>query len=145
MSLKTIVIGSDHRGVPLKFYLRQNLKESGYDVIDVGAESQDISVDYPDYAEKACEKIENGEAEFGVLICGTGVGMSIAANRNPNIRAALCNTRQTTILSRQHNNANVIVFGADAIDKEGATALLKLFVETEFEGGRHCERVQKLD
>ena len=115
----------------------------GFTTLNLGTDSAD-SVDYPDFAEKVCAKIINKDADMGVLICGTGIGMSISANRHKEIRAALCHNEQTATLARQHNNANVLVLGARTTEEKTATACVKKFFTTDFEGGRHQPRVDKM-
>lgn len=136
-----IAIGSDHAGVALKDFLVKNSNTEKF--VDFGTNSSD-SVDYPDFAEKVSLAVKKGEAEIGVLICGSGIGMSIAANRHKEIRAALCLNEEMAKLSRQHNNANVLVLGARLTDEKTALSCLKTFLSTKFEGGRHQKRVDKL-
>lgn len=135
-----IVIASDHAGFELKKFL---LKSSDHHLIDCGTNSLE-SVDYPDYAHKALEQFFTHQAKFGILICNSGIGMSIAANRNTHIRAALCRNIEDVSLARAHNDANFIILGAKFIDQNLATQLIEKFFNTEFEGGRHSNRVQKL-
>jgi len=137
-----ILIASDHAGFALKESLKK-LLAGDFDFIDMGTDSAD-SVDYPDFAKKLCDEIQNKKAVFGVLICGSGVGVSIAANRNAYIRAALVYNDDIAKLSRQHNNANVICLGARFLDETTAAQLVKTFLNTGFEGGRHQARVEKL-
>ncbi len=138
-----IAIGADHAGFSLKEHLRRKLVESGYQVDDLGT-SSDASVDYPDYASAVAHKVASGEAERGVLVCSTGVGMSIAANKVPGVRAALAVNAEEVALTRQHNDANVITFGVKLSTPEQAEQLVDIFLKTEFEGGRHGRRVQKI-
>ncbi len=139
----TIAIGADHAGYELKQHLGEKLKEAGYKVFDMGTHSTD-SVDYPDYAVKACEKVVAGEAAAGILVCGSGIGVSITANKVKGIRAANCLTVEMAELSRKHNNANVLTLGARLVDEHTAEAIVRAFLETEFEGGRHEQRVGKI-
>lgn len=139
-----ITIASDHAGFELKQYLIENLQKSGYTIEDLGCDNAETSVDYPDFANKLCEKIIAKKSNRGILICGSGVGISIAANRFKEIRAALCMNDEMAKLSRKHNDANVICFGARLISKEVAFHSIKVFLTTEFEGGRHENRVRKL-
>lgn len=139
-----IAIGSDHAGYELKETLKEELDLMDVDVTDVGTSSKDESVDYPDFANKVCDLVLKGKVERGVLICGSGIGMSIAANRYPGIRAALCKDGLAAELARQHNDANVICIGARVVGSDTAKRALKRFFETEFEGGRHQFRVEKL-
>lgn len=139
-----IAIGSDHAGFELKETLIEALDIEGVAYTDVGTSSKDESVDYPDYANKVCDLVNKGKADFGVLICGSGIGMSIAANRYPRIRAALANDGLTAELARQHNDANILCLGARTLGSDTAKRALHRFINTEFEGGRHQFRVEKL-
>ena len=143
MSAKSIVIASDHAGYELKQVLGEDLAGMGFDVIDLGTDGGD-SVDYPDFAFKLTTAIKAGRAALGVLICGSGIGISIAANRDPEIRAAPCQDTLTARLARQHNDANVLALGARLVGESDAKEILRVFLETEFEGGRHARRVAKL-
>lgn len=138
-----IAIGSDHRGIQLKTLIKSILEERSYDVDDMGAFTTD-SVDYPDYAFKVAEAVSKELAEYGILICGSGIGMSIAANKVPHIRAALCMSPELARLSRLHNNANVLVLGADYTDENSLGQLLTNFFTTQFEETRHTKRIQKI-
>ena len=138
-----ILIASDHAGLELKEKFSQFLIAEKYRVIDLGPNSSK-SVDYPDYAYKLAGYISNGTAKAGVLICGTGIGISIAANRWLDVRAALVHSTQTAISARQHNNANVMAIGARVLNTENALACLDSFLSSKFEGGRHLARVEKL-
>jgi ribose 5-phosphate isomerase B len=140
---KIIAIASDHAGSDLKNTLQAHLEYLGYQVLDLGTNSKS-SVDYPDYANMLAQKIQSQEATRGVLICGSGIGISIAANRHKWIRAALCSEPLSSKLARQHNDANVLVLGARMIGTEIAKECLNVFLATEFEGGRHQKRVDKL-
>lgn len=139
----TIALASDHAGFDLKTSVAKELSEK-YNVVDLGCDNSQISVDYPDFAKKLAEKIIKKEADFGILICGSGIGVSIAANRFKEIRAALCHNQKTSELARKHNNANVLCLGARMIEKEIAIDAVNVFLNTEFEGGRHIARVEKL-
>jgi len=143
MPHKTIAIASDHAGFELKGKIIAELEGLGYKVRNFGTNSAD-PVDYPDYAKKVAEYISEGQAAFGVLICGSGIGMSIAANRYPLVRAALARDIEDAVLSRQHNNANILVFGARQTDETLAIDILKVFLTTPFMEGRHRIRVAKL-
>ena len=144
MTSETVAIAADHAGFVLKAPLKQELARLGRDVIDLGTTGED-SVDYPDFACRLADAIANGRAKIGVLMCGTGIGMSIAANRNPKVRAALCITPEMARLARAHNDANVLVLGGRLMRPELAKECLKAFLETPFEGGgRHERRVAKL-
>ncbi len=137
-----IVVGADHGGFLLKEIIKKKLLEAGRDVVDVGCESID-SVDYPDYAAKAVSRIQTGDCQRGILVCGTGIGMSIAANRHRRIRAANCFDVPTAKLSRQHNNANILCLGARVLDTDNALQMVMTWLATEFSGGRHQQRVAK--
>lgn len=138
-----IAIASDHAGVDLKALVAKTLRDWGYDVVDLGTNSTD-SVDYPDYAAAMAQELKTGDAKRGVLICGTGIGISIAANRFSHVRAALCHNETTARLAREHNDANVLAMGARIISEDTAIACLKAFLETKFAGGRHKRRVDKM-
>jgi ribose 5-phosphate isomerase B len=141
--MKTIAIASDHAGFELKNTLKNTIEALGYKLLDLGTNSAE-SVDYPDYGYKLATAVSKGDAELGVAICGSGIGISIAANRKPKVRAALCHNVETAKLARQHNNANVLALGARMVSSELAVDMLKTFLSTEFEGGRHENRVKKL-
>jgi ribose 5-phosphate isomerase B len=143
MSRETVVIAADHAGVDLKAALKQELGELGYDVLDLGTNSPE-SVDYPDKADALAGAMAEGKAARGVLICGTGIGISIAANRHRHVRAALCHDNLSARLARQHNNANVLALGARLIGEETAKDCLRAFLTTGFAGGRHQRRVDKM-
>lgn len=138
-----IAIGSDHAGLPLKSALKAALEAAGHTVVDFGTESA-ASVDYPDFAHAACAAVEDGRARFGVLVCGSGIGMAIAANRHAGIRAAVLHDTTEARLTRAHNDANVACFGARLTGEELALDALKTFLATDFEGGRHERRLRKL-
>ena len=140
--MKKIFIASDHAGYNLKnsLILKFSKKQK---IIDLGTNSK-ISVDYPDYAKKISKKVSSNKGSFGILICGSGMGMTIAANKTKNIRAALCYSKKNTKLSRLHNNANIITLGARLINKNKAFNLIKIFLSTNFEGGRHLRRIKKI-
>lgn len=137
-----IVLGADHGGFELKKAVKNLLISMGYEVIDVGCSSPE-SVDYPDFAEAAVSEIINGFCAQGILICGTGIGMSIAANRHYEIRAANCNSEYTAEMSREHNNANVLCLGARVLDKDLALKIVQVWLNSEFTGGRHQRRIAK--
>lgn len=139
-----IVIGNDHAGVDLKNKVKEELRKKGHEVINVGTDTLD-SVDYPDIAVLASEKVLSGEAQFGILICGTGIGISIAANKIKGIRAALAHNEFTAKLSRLHNDANIIALGARVLGDSLAIVCVETFINTEFEGGRHARRVGKIE
>jgi len=138
-----IAIASDHVGVALKAQLKEHLTSLGHDVLDLGPEDTS-SVDYPDYADKLAATLKEQHAARGVLICGSGIGISIAANRHRHIRAALCHDGLSAKLARQHNDANVLVLGARLIGSDTAKDCATTFFSTAFEGGRHQHRVNKL-
>lgn len=139
----TVAIACDHGGFDLKETLKETLKQRGLEVLDLGTHNAD-SVDYPEYGAALAKAIEEGQADKGVLICGSGIGISIAANRNPAVRAAACHSGLTARLARQHNDANVLSLGARIVGEETAIDCLNEFLVTEFEGGRHQRRVDKL-
>lgn len=141
--MSVIALASDHAGVDLKSFLADELKQRGFEVLDLGTNGP-ASVDYPDFGYALAEAVKSGRAEKGVAICGSGIGISIALNRDPAIRAALCHNGLTARLSRQHNDANVLVLGARMIGLEVARDCLAAFIETPYEGGRHAGRVAKL-
>jgi len=138
-----VCIGSDHAGFIVKEHLKKALKEWGHDVTDVGAPSEE-SCDYPDFAEKVARCVGKGDAERGILICGTGIGMSIAANRVPGVLAACVHDRVTAEMSRRHNNANVFCAGSRIVPAGEIEANLRVWLDTPFEGGRHARRVEKI-
>ncbi len=142
--METILIGSDHAGFSLKNFLKDVMEQDGLKVVDVGC-SADISCDYPDYARLLCERIQSGETSRGVLICGTGLGMSMAANRFKGIRAALCANEYQARMSRAHNNANVLIIGGRVTGSELALSILRTWLETSFEGGRHQRRIDLIE
>jgi ribose 5-phosphate isomerase B len=138
-----IAVASDHAGFDLKEILKRDLQEAGHEVLDLGTNST-ASVDYPDFGKAMADAIASGRAERGVLVCGTGIGISIAANRNPKVRAALVHDVTSARLSREHNDANVVAFGQRLLGPEAARDALRVFLGTSFEGGRHAGRVAKL-
>jgi len=140
----TIGIGSDHAGFELKENIKRFLMEKGFSVTDYGTDSPDVSVDYPDIARLVCDNVLSGDCAFGVLCCGTGIGMSIAANRLGGIRAANCNDIFSAKMARAHNDANVLSLGSRILAAGLACEILSVFLETKFEGGRHQTRVDKL-
>jgi len=138
-----IAIGSDHAGFGLKEEVLALLKGSRHEVIDCGTNTT-ASVDYPDFGEKVSRMISAGEADRGILICGTGIGMSMVANKFPNVRAALCNDLFSAKMSRLHNDANVLVLGGRIIGKDLAAEIVRTWLDTAFEGERHMRRLQKI-
>ena len=139
-----LALGADHGGVALKSRLAVALVEAGHEVRDYGTDSS-ASVDYPDFAQAVCAAVEEKKADFGILVCGTGIGMSIAANRYRGIRCGLAHDVTTARLTRAHNDANVLALGARIIGEEVALDILSVFLTTEFEGGRHQRRLAKLN
>ncbi len=142
--INRIVIGSDHAGYELKLKVIEHLEDRGIAVTDVGTDSA-ASCDYPVFADALCKRIQLGEFELGILVCGTGIGMSIAANKHSGIRAACCSDTYSARLTREHNDANVLCFGARVIGEGLALDLVDLFVDTEYAGGKHERRVKMLD
>ncbi|MCM8818815.1 MAG: ribose 5-phosphate isomerase B [Candidatus Omnitrophica bacterium] len=138
-----IGIASDHAGFELKEYLKEQIKKQGYEVIDYGISVKKV-VDYPDYAEKVAKGIQKKEIDFGILICGTGIGMSICANKFKGIRAARCCSTYDALLAREHNDANVLTLGGRLIGKELAFEISLTFLSTHFTKGRHLRRVNKI-
>lgn len=144
MSQQTILIASDHAGFDLKEKLEAELKALGYDVEDLGP-SSDASIDYADYAHPLAERVSSGANARGVLLCGTGLGMSYAANRHPHVRAAVAWTPEIAALAREHNDANVLVLPARFVGDEAGRAILKAWLDTPFAGGRHARRIAKIE
>ncbi len=140
--MKKVFIASDHAGFNLKKNIIQRFSKI-QKILDLGPKTND-SVDYPDFAKKLSKKVIFNKGSFGILICGSGMGMAIAANKTKNIRAALCYSVKNTKLSRLHNNANIITLGERLINKKKAFNLIKVFLSTKFEGGRHLKRVRKI-
>ena len=144
MNNKNITIASDHAGYDLKNYLVKEIINMGFKVIDLGTNSND-SVDYPDFAKMAVKNILEKKSDVAVLICGSGIGMSMTANRFKGIRSALCRDVNDAKLARQHNNANILTLPGRQIDVDEAKNCFKIFINTSFEGGRHKKRVEKID
>ncbi len=140
---RSVAVGSDHAGFAMKEMLKSVLEQAGHSVTDLGAYSLE-SVDYPDFGAAVAASVASGDVECGLVVCGSGIGISIAANRNPGARAALCHSGLEAQLARQHNDANILALGARIIGEEAAKDCLRAFLETEFEGGRHARRVAKL-
>ena len=138
-----ISLGSDHRGVQIKARLLQALQTNGFEVADEGAHS-DASVDYPDFAQQVASKVSCGDADRGILICGTGIGMAIAANKFAGVRAAPCIDEVMVEMSRRHNDVNVLCLPGDLIGERNVDDLVLMWLQTEFDGGRHAERIQKI-
>ena len=143
MSQRTVAIACDHAGFSMKSILKTELEQADHQVIDLGTDSED-SVDYPDFGFALASALGKNEADFGVLVCGSGIGISIAANRHPQVRAALVHDALGAKMCRLHNDANVICFGGRMIGEEVAKDCLDIFLRTDFEGGRHARRVNKL-
>jgi len=141
---ETIPIASDHAGFEMKQALAKALRDLGYDVQDLGTTSEK-SVDYPDFAHPLAREVSEGKVHRGVLLCGTGLGMSYVANRYPHVRAAVAWTPEVAALARQHNDANVLVLPARLISEDEGRAILKTWLDTPFEGGRHERRVEKIE
>lgn len=139
-----IIIGCDHKGYEVKEFLKAELQNRGIPVEDVGTHSTD-SVDYPDYGAKVAQAVASGEYQRGILLCGTGIGISITANRFKGVRAALCCSVEMARFSREHNNANILVVGGQTTDKETAAAMLDTWLKTPYEGGRHERRNTMID
>jgi len=144
MTFKSIAIAADHAGFDLKSTLLEELKSAGYEVLDLGTKDATTSVDYPDFGRLVAESVASGQADAGVVVCGTGIGISIAVNRHPGARAALCHDVTSARLSREHNDANVLALGARVTGEQVAKDCLHTFLNTEFAGDRHARRVQKL-
>ena len=140
---KIVVLASDHAGFKLKQVIKFFLLKKGNKVLDLGTNNTD-PVDYPDYAHKLSKKMKSNKDMFGILICGSGTGMAIAANKNKNVRAALCYNKKSSISSRRHNNANVITLGSRFTKKKLALKCVDLFINTKFDSGRHLKRVKKI-
>lgn len=138
-----IALGADHAGFVLKQHLRRSLELHGHEVVDAGTNSPD-SCDYPDFAAAVAHEVAEGRAERGVLVCSTGVGMSIAANKVPGIRAALGTNAEEVYLVRSHNDANILTLGARYLDESEADVLVDTFLTTDFDGGRHARRLAKI-
>lgn len=138
-----IVLGSDHAGFSLKETIKEHLSSQGYEIIDCGTDSEE-SVDYPDFGAKVAKTICDGVCEKGILVCGTGIGISIAANKLPGIRAAVCHDLFTAQASREHNDANILAMGARVIESSLALEMVDLWLSTPFSGGRHQRRIDKI-
>jgi len=144
MNVKKFYIATDHAGYALKAYVKDFVTELGHEIVDLGPDSAD-RVDYPDFAKKCADAVIADEGSFGILICGTGIGISISANKVAGIRAALCHDTYTATLTRQHNDANILCFGERVVGKGVIGDMIKAFINTEFEGGRHAGRVAKIE
>ena len=143
ISLKKIFISSDHAGYKLKEQIKNRFKKK-FKFKDLGTNDSKVSVNYPDYAHKLCKKVGNKSSNIGILVCGSGMGMNIAANKHKNIRAAQCFNLKSTKLSRLHNDANIITLGSRLLTKKNALNCISVFLNTKFEGGRHLKRIKKI-
>ena len=143
MSRKVVALASDHAGYSLKEALKAEVEVLGFEALDLGTNS-DASVDYPDFGNAAAKAVLGEEAQSAIIVCGSGIGISIAANRHVGIRAALCHSGLTAALSRRHNDANILALGARLIGEEEAKECVRSFLQTDYEGGRHNKRVEKL-
>ena len=141
---KKFYIATDHAGYALKAFVKDFVTSLGHEIIDLGPHSGD-RVDYPDFAKKCAHAVLEDEGSFGILICGTGIGISISANKVEGIRAALCHDTYTAKLTRQHNDANILCFGERVVGKGVIEDMIEIFASTEFEGGRHASRVAKIE
>ena len=141
--MKKIFISSDHAGYNLKEQIKKKFSKK-YDFLDLGTTNSKVSVNYPDYAHKLCKKVAINAKNMGILVCGSGMGMSIAANRHKKIRAAVCYSIKNTKLSRLHNNANIITLGSRLTNRNTAFKCIDTFINTKFEGGRHNKRIKKI-
>ena len=141
--MKKIFISSDHAGFKLKEAIKIFLNKKRYKFTDLGPKNDD-KVEYPDYAHKVAKKVKINKNHVGILVCGSGMGMNIAANRHKNIRAAQCFNLKSTKLSRLHNDANIITLGARLLNKKNVMSLVNIFLNTKFEGGRHTKRIKKI-
>ena len=141
--MKKIFISSDHAGFNLKDHIKKRFSKK-YKFEDLGTNNSRVSVNYPDYAHKLCKKVSSNSKHIGILVCGSGMGMSMAANKHKKIRAAMCYSLKNTKLSRLHNNANIITLGSRLTKKNTAFKCIEVFINTKFEGGRHKKRVKKI-
>ena len=141
--MKKLFISSDHAGYKLKEEIKKKFRNK-YSFLDLGTDNSTISVNYPDYAHRLCKKVANNSKNIGILVCGSGMGMSMAANRHKKIRAAMCYSVKNSKLSRLHNNANIITLGSRLTKKNTAFKCIDIFINTKFEGGRHNKRVKKI-
>ena len=141
--MKKLFISSDHAGFNLKEEIKKKFKRK-YFFTDLGTDNSKTSVNYPEYAHKLCKKVSKNSKNIGILVCGSGIGMSMAANRHKKIRAAVCYSVKNTKLSRLHNNANIITLGSRLIKKKTAFKCIEVFIKTKFEGGRHKKRIKRI-
>ncbi len=142
--MKKVLIASDHAGFDGKEAIKKTLDEMSVEYEDVGTDSPD-TVDYPDYAERVARRVASGEAERGILVCGSGIGMEIAANKVPGVRAALAWNEETAKLARRHNDANILAVGGRTTSRETIERIIRAFLTTDFEGGRHQRRIEKIE
>lgn len=143
MTEKPLAVASDHAGFDLKSLIVEDLERQGYEVLDLGTHGPE-SVDYPDFGHALAETIASGKADRGIIVCGTGIGIAMAANRHASVRAAVCHDQTSARLAREHNDANVLALGARLVGTEVAKDCAKTFLTTAFAGGRHARRVEKL-
>lgn len=143
-SVLKVAVGADHAGVGLKDHIVSVLQEAGHEVVDLGTGNRD-RVDYPDFAHRVAAEVQSGRVAFAVLLCGSGVGMCMAANRHSGVRAAVCGEPYSAEMTRAHNDANVLCMGERVVGSGMAEAIVRAFVTTAFEGGRHAERVRKIE
>ena len=142
--MKKFYIATDHAGYNIKEFVKETVTNLGYEAIDLGPETNE-RVDYPDFAKKCAKKVLEDKGSFGILICGTGIGISISANKIAGIRAGLCHNTYTARLTREHNDANILCFGERVVGKGVIEDMIKVFAQTSFEGGRHKKRVEKIE
>ncbi|MFY9531229.1 MAG: ribose 5-phosphate isomerase B [Candidatus Acidiferrales bacterium] len=143
LSKLSIALGADHAGYHVKERIKEYLREAGYECEDLGTSSEE-SVDYPDFARAVAQRVAAGQSDLGILACGTGIGMAIAANKVPGVRAATAHDPMTARLSREHNDANVLALGGRVLDAAGAIAVVREFLAAQFAGGRHQRRIDKI-
>jgi RpiB/LacA/LacB family sugar-phosphate isomerase len=139
-----IAIAADHGGFTLKEFIKELLAAKGHEIEDFGTDSE-ASVDYPDFGRPAAQSVVDGQSEGAILICGTGIGMSLTVNRMPGIRGTLCHDEYTATMARQHNDSNVLIMGGRVVDEAMAERIVTIWLETEYEGGRHQRRLDKID
>ena len=140
----TFYIATDHAGYAVKDYIKELLVAKGHEAIDLGPDSAD-RVDYPDFGRKCAQAVRDDQGSFGIIVCGTGIGISISANKVPGIRAALCHDAYTAQMARAHNDAQILAFGERVVGKGVIESMIDAFIATEFEGGRHAGRVEKIN
>ena len=140
-----IALASDHGGYDLKEAVKKHLEKRGFDILDLGTDSATVSVDYPEYGERCGRAVVSGEADLGVVCCGTGIGISMAANKVPGVRCGLCTDTYMATMTKRHNNANVLALGGRVVTPYEAIPIVDAWLDTEFEGGRHQRRIDMLD